>query len=250
MIYEIENKDIKVILKNERLKLPEDLKRKIEENFEKIKESGANVWNGEVLCAAENSVTENSVELICKKSDYAHYLYGERIGCPKEYSCKNLSAGCLLETIDNYYVVGELDSSTSYPTVMQVTGGGVEKNDINDGSINVMSTITREALEELNIDLNDENKILDNKIKYMYISEENEQPGIMFFSKAKIKMTSEEMQRHFEQYYEYLKNNNLEIEFGKLHLLKKDEALEQLEKLQNPKRIYLIPLINADSKNI
>lgn len=250
MIYEIENKDIKVILKNENTELPADLKEKIEENFENIKKSGANVWNGEVLCVVENNITDNSIEIICKKSNYAHYLYGERIGCPEEYSCKNLSAGCLLETIDNYYVVGELDNNTSYPMVMQVTGGNIDKKDINGEVINIMSTITREALEELNIDLKDENKILYNKIKYMYISEKEEQPGVQLFSKAKINMTAEEMQHHFEEYYKYLKNYNLEMEFGRLYLLKKETALEELNKLPNPKRNYLVPLIKIDSDNI
>lgn len=248
MIYEIENKNLTAILKDENMELPEYLNKKIEENFENIKKSGTNVWNGEVLCVAQNNVSDQSVELICKKSNYAHYLYGERIGCPAEYSCKNLSAGCLLETIDNYYIIGELASNTSYPTMLQVTGGGVDKNDIINGNINIMNTIIREALEELNVDLNNKNNVLYNKIKYMYISEENEQPGVQIFSKAKINMTAKEMQKYFEDYYTYLKDNNLEIEFGKLHFLKKETALEELSGLENPKRNYLFPLINADIK--
>lgn len=244
MIYEIANKEVKVILKDENIKLPEELRKKINENFEKIQKSGAHIWNGEVLCVAENKISDNSVEIICKKSDYAHYLYGERIGCPEEYSCRNLSAGCLLETIDNYYIVGELDETASYPTVLQVTGGGVEKNDIEEGKIKIMQTITREAQEELNIDLN---KIM-NELEYMYISEKGEQPGVQIFSKAQINMTAKEMKKYFENYNEYLKQNNLEVEFGKIHFFKKETAIQEIEKLKNPRRNYLVPLINVDSK--
>ena len=68
------------------------------------------------------------------------------------------------------------------------------------------------------------------------------------FAKAKIKMTAEEIKKYFEEYYKYLKENNLEIEFGKLHFLKKANALEELEKLSNPRRNYLIPLLQMDSK--
>lgn len=82
----------------------------------------------------------------------------------------------------------------------------------------------------------------------MYISEENEQPGVQIFSKAKINMTKEEMQKHFEEYYQYLQKNNLEIEFGKLHFLKKEKAEEELQNLKNPKREYLIPIIKEDIK--
>lgn len=84
---------MQVTLNNEIIELPIKLKETINENFEKT-----------------------------KKSDYAHYLYGERIGYQKEYECKNLSAGCLLETIDGYYIVGKLDENTSNPTILQVTG--------------------------------------------------------------------------------------------------------------------------------
>lgn len=248
MIYDIRNKKLNVIMKNEIINFPMDLKEKINSNFEKMKNNGANIWNGEVLCVAICEVNNENVKLICKKSDYAHYLYGERIGLPKEYECKNLSAGCLIETIDNFYVIGELDNRTSYPTMMQVTGGGIDKLDIINKNINVNQTILREAKEELNLDLNDKEFIINNQISYMYISEENEQPGVEFFSKAKVKMTANEIKCYFEEYYNYLKENNLEVEFSKLHFIKKENAIEELNCLNNPKRNYLIPLLKLDSE--
>ena len=248
MIYKIENKKVQVILKNENIELPIKLKDKINENFENMKKQGANIWNGEVLCVSEFNIEDDKVEIICKKSDYAHYLYGERIGCPNEYECKNLSAGCLLETIDGYYIVGELDDNTSYPTMLQVTGGGIDKTDIVGENIEIEQTIIREAREELNIDLKDKKSILYNKISYMYVSEDNEQPGVQLFSKAKIKMTVKEIQNYFNNYYKYLKENNLEVEFKKLHFFKKENAVKELKELKNPKRNYLIPLLKIDMK--
>ena len=249
MIYEIGNKKVIAISKNEKIELPEDLKQKIVENFENILKSGANVWNGEVRCVAKNDVGEDTVELICKNSDYAHYLYGERIGLPEEYSCKNLSAGSLVETSDNFYIVGELDKTTSYPGMLQVPGGNIDPKDIVDENINIMATIKRETLEELNIDLDDASKVIESKIKYLYISEPDEQPGVEVVTKVKLNMNKKEMQQYFEEYYKYLKNNNLEVEFGTLHFLKKENALKELEELENPKRKYLTHLIEADMEN-
>ena len=37
-------------------------------------------------------------------------------------------------------------------------------------------------------------------------------------------MTIEEMKKYFEEYYEYLKENNLEVEFKKLYFLEKDKC--------------------------
>ena len=56
------------------------------------------------------------------------------------------------------------------------------------------------------------------------------------------------MNNYFNKYYKYLKENNLEIEFKRLHFLKKETALENLRQLNNPQRGYLIPLLQIDSK--
>ena len=63
-------------------------------------------------------------------------------------------------------------------------------------------------------------------------------------------MTANEIREYFNTYYKYLKENNLEIEFKKLHFLKKKNAIEELKKLNNPKRNYLIPLLQMDMKEI
>ena len=65
------------------------------------------------MCVVEYKRDGNEIVITCKKSDYAHYLYDERIGLPQRYACNNLVAGCLLETSDNYYIVGELEENTS-----------------------------------------------------------------------------------------------------------------------------------------
>ena len=49
---------------------------------------------------------------------------------------------------------------------------------------------------------------------------------------------------------EYLKENNLEVEFKKLYFLEKDNAVEELNKLSNPRRNYLMPLLQIDSKGV
>ena len=63
-------------------------------------------------------------------------------------------------------------------------------------------------------------------------------------------MTAKEIQNHFKNYYNYLKENNLEREFKTLHFLKKENAIEELKKLNNPKRSYLNPLLEMDMKKV
>ena len=47
----------------------------------------------------------------------------------------------------------------------------------------------------------------------------------------------------------YAGENNLEIEFGKLHFIKKGKTTEELEKFTNPKRDYLKNLLEMDSQH-
>jgi len=75
MMYLIKNKDLKIIYNNSFIELPSDLQEKINKNFESIKKSGANVWNGEVSCITSYRIEDDYVEIVCKKSNYAHYLY-------------------------------------------------------------------------------------------------------------------------------------------------------------------------------
>lgn len=249
MIKNIENKKISITYEDKAVTLPEEIKEKIKKSWQKFQNENPVLYNGDVTCVSSYETTDNEINIKCQKSDFAHYLYDERIGLPIEYSCINISAGCLLETIDGYYLIGELDEKMSYPHVLQISGGNVDKKDIKNGIVDIMKTISREVMEEVNIDLYDESQVYNLKLKYIYETEKNDKPKVQIFAKANLKMTSEEVQDYYDSYFEYLKANNLEIEFGKIHLIKKSNAIEILKNMSNPKREYLLPLINSDLAN-
>lgn len=249
MIKNIVNKEIKITFRDEDIELPEELKRKINQYWEEdVKRKTPELWNGDTICISDYQEDENSIEIICKKSNYAHYIYDERIGLPLQYACFNLSAGCLLETTDGYYMVGELEERTSYPFCMQISGGNVDKQDIVGGKVDIIKTIKREVQEEINIDLDNKEMIEKYQIKYINLPN-NKEHGYMIFAKGKVKMTAKELEQHYEKYLQFLRKNNLEIEFGKIHLISKKKSIETLEKLANPKREYLKILLKQDSQD-
>lgn len=112
MIKNIDGTTIKVMIEDEQVELPKEIRRKIEEFWNQCKSENPNLWNGELMCVGECKRECDQVVITCKKSNYAHYLYDERIGLLKEYACSSIVAGCLLETSDNYYLVNllEIDS--------------------------------------------------------------------------------------------------------------------------------------------
>lgn len=172
------------------------------------------------MCVSECKIEENRVIITCQKTKYSHYLYDERHGLSKEYGCNNIAAGSLIETSDNYYVVGELAENMSFPRCMQLPGGNADNSDIKDGKINILDTIIRETKEELNIKLENKSQVEKFQIKYIGMPTEKIHT-YMILAKCNANMTMAELQKHYEKYVEYLQENNLEIEFGKIHFIKK-----------------------------
>lgn len=248
MIKNIEGKTVKVLLKDGKVQLPEEIKQKINEHWEKVVTQNPNLWNGEITCVIDYIENDKELTIVCKKTDYAHYLYDEQIGLPDQYKCYNVFADSLLETQDGYYVIGELDEKMSYPFCMQLPGGNVDDNDMVENEFNILHAIQREVLEELNIDIQDINQVTQNKLKYvMHVLGKGNGYGIV--AKTKLKMSAQQMKEYYDKYLLYLKENNLEVEFGKIYCIKKEKFLTELEKLPNPKRAYLKPLIQEDIKN-
>lgn len=247
MIKNIEGTTIKVKIEDKQFELPEEIRRKIEEFWNQCKSENPNLWNGELMCVGECKMEDNQILITCRKSNYAHYLYDERIVLPKKYACSSLVAGCLLETSDNYYIVGELADNTSFPHCMQISGGSADVDDIKDGRIDIFNTIIRECQEELNISLQNKEQVEHFKIKYICLPSEAVHTYILF-AKGKLNMTKAQMQEYYEQYLKYLKENNLEVEFGRIHFIKKGKTTEELEKFKNPKRNYLKSLLEIDSE--
>ncbi len=248
IIKNIEKKKLEIIMQDKRIILPTDLKEKIEKNWENAIKSGANIWNGEVSLVSNIIEDANKIKIVCSKTDYAHYLYGERVGLPEEYSCPNLSGGAIIETSDNYYIIGELEKSTSYPRMLTLSGENIDVEDINCGCIDIIKTISRECTEEINIGLEDKSKVRSFKIKYICIENNEEQPGVQIFAKVKLNITAREVKENYDKYLEYLRENNLEVEFEKIYLIEKENVIKELSKKTNPKRNYLVSILKEDSR--
>ena len=61
-------------------------------------------------------------------------------------------------------------------------------------------------------------------------------------------MNMEQFKEHFQSYLDYLRKNNLEMEFRKIHFIPKKEAITILCQMENPKRTYLTELLETDNK--
>ena len=71
--------------------------------------------------------------------------------------------------------------------------------------------------------------------KFHYIEYPNQKRNAYgFIAIGNLNMSKDELQQHFEQYKQYLSQNNLEIEFSNLFFLKKGNTLQEVDKYNNP----------------
>lgn len=238
------NKPIILKFEDRKIKLPKELKHNIERFWKDAIKENPNLYNGQDYVVETVNETKENIEMIVTKSNYAHYLYDERVGIKEDnYRCCSPWGGILLLTKDNYFVIGEMDKTTSMPYALQIPGGGIDIKDIENGIINIDLNIKRELKEELNLNLDD----IDYKITFIeYPSKTRNAYG--FLAIGKMNLTRDELKKYFEKYKEYLIMNNLEVEFDKLVFLQKENALEELDKLPNYKRPYLRELIKETVK--
>lgn len=239
------NKKVRLKTIHDKMYLPEQLKKEIEIFWEEQTKENPNLFNGEVWNVTKMEEMKDEIVLTLEKTDYAHYIYDERHGIDEKYACHNIAGGVYIVTKDRYGVVGELDNSTSYPMCLQVSGGGIDKSDMVNNEFDIVKTAERELKEELNLDLNNNEQI--NKYDFSYIEvPEGRRHAYCIILKAFSTMTAKELDEHFREYKKYLEKNNGEIEFNKLHFLKLGKSVEELDKLENPKRLYVRQLFEIE----
>lgn len=243
------NKKIEVIKIEEALKLPLDLQNQIESFWKKQVEENPHLFNGEVWSVTRFEEMLDKIEIGIQKTNYAHYLFDERVGAEGQYACYNLNCGILLETKDGYYIVGEMNETTSYPRGLQITGGTLDQNDIKqNGQVDIINNVARELKEELNIDLFDKSVVQEYKMQYMEMPQ-GKRHSYTPMMKGILSISAEQMEEQYNAYKKMLEQSGEDVEFERLHFIKKENALEMLRGLDNPKRPYLEDLIDLDSKS-
>ena len=134
--------------------------------------------------------------------------------------------------------------------MMQVSGGGIdEKYDIVNGEFDLIKTAKRELKEELNLDLDDKEQIESYNFEYIE-KPEGKRHSYCVILKAYSMYTKNQLEEHFNKYYQFLEETDGEKEFKNLHFLKLGRAVKELDKLDNPKRLYVRQLLEIEDKGV
>ena len=248
MVRKIE-KEIEIVIIEEPIELPSCVQKQIEAFWEEQLQKNPCLFNGEVWSVTKKEELVDKIRLSIQKTSYAHYLFSQKVGIQTQaHRCYNLSCGILLETIDHHYIIGEMNKTTSFPRGLQISGGNLDRTDIQGKKGRMINTVARELKEELGIDLE---KIKDKEVRYIEEPDNDlKRNAYSVIMKGILNFTKDQMKKHYSKYKQQLEEKGEEIEFNTLYFIPKQNASSVLEQLDNPKAPYLKALIALDSKEL
>ena len=237
-------------MEKDKTKLPKNLQQNINQFWNKLTKENLNFYDGEIIAVQEIKENEEDILLNTRIARYSHYLYDDRIGVGNSvFWCCSLWGGILLITKDNYFVLGEMAETTSTPFYIDTIGGASDIKDVEQGKINIIKTIERELKEELNLELNNSEQIINFQIKYLERPQGRRHVyGVI--AVGNLDMTKLEVENYYKQYLKDLQDNKEEIEFKSVQFIPVGKSRKMLEKMKNPKREYLLSLLEQEERQL
>lgn len=216
------SKEIVVRSSNQNVQLPEDIQSKIDAYWDELIANGKSYKKGEVFTVTRKEVTEETIDILVEKTDYAHYLYCQNVESLGENGVHIIHTAVLVETSDGYYIFGEMGHQTSRHGIVQLCGGGIDNNDLMGGYFDFRHNITKELQEELDVDVSDTSRVT--YFDEAYLKEGGPTDKITVVYKVVLNETKDEFFEKYDTFVERLKNDGEDPEFGKIIALKKDQG--------------------------
>lgn len=143
-------------------KIDFEIENKIDANwkeYEKVKkENGGIVWDAVTYRLEDLKMENNKIKLVLGEINFskrigARWCLDELEKCGIDYYPKGIYLAAIIETGDNYYIMGELSGKTVVSSVASLAGGVLSKDEAVIGkSEDIFGALYREIKEELNID--------------------------------------------------------------------------------------------------
>jgi hypothetical protein len=218
----IKKEKLKVTLNGNKIALPHSIQKDIEDFWKELLSQGGNFKRGEVFTIKNIEDKDGVLRIELGFSDYAHYLFTQRIGLDTEHACKNLHTSCLIETADNKLVFGKMGEHTAIAGTIQCVGGGLDNDDVRGNEVDLENNIIKELTEEAGIDVRDKSLVDKFEMKYLRFSLSQNKVAAIFV--LKLKIDSEEFKKHYEKFEKQCKERGEKAEFDEMVYLSKDKT--------------------------
>ncbi len=153
LIYEW-NHSFEFIYTGKTVRLSENTKKIITDNWNILINKNANLFNGTVISLNKITQCGKKIKLEFAKTDYAHFITSEMGLLPKCLYPRILYVSSLIETTDNFIAFEKTGQLSFDPGRFQFIGGGLDENYITEKSIDYSACMKDEIEEELGIHFN------------------------------------------------------------------------------------------------
>ncbi len=250
---EISTLDKKLIVRfsNKSIELPVEWQKKVDLYWQSLLNDGKKYTRGEVFTMTKNQEDETNHNILVEKTDYAHYLYCQNVDSDMNgYGIRVIFTACLVETSDNKIILGEMGGHTARAGIYQLAGGGIDNSDLKDGIFDLKKNISKELLEELNIDVGVDSRIKSFDLAYIKQGGKTKKTAVIF--RVILNETSNDFLKKYSLFTKNLQQNKKDPEFGSIVTLEKSaDKIEQFFKKNHDKcDEYMEPLINFAYSNI
>jgi predicted NUDIX family phosphoesterase len=237
------DKKITVEYSGKRVHLPKNIQAKIDKHWEKLTRSNGGFFRGEGFHIIKIIEGKKEIRFVMALSDYAHYVYSRYKGLSKKYVFKNIHTSCLIETSDNFIVLGVMGETTVIPNNIQCVGGGLDNGDLKKNRFNLRHNIKKELLEEVGIDCQDKKTARSLALKFLCHYNNVQLNGYAAIFVLKLRIKSAEFKKRYKDFEKnlikkelvpefkrliYIKNNKKDIENSIKNFKKPDYYLEDL----------------------
>lgn len=233
IIKPIKGRQIVIEVDFSKMELPENQQALVDNYWRERTAQNSALTLGDAFCVDSVEEQEDLIKINLKKSNYAHYLYvanheeGVVNGCPVCYGV------ALIETKDGKYVLGRMSHETAAPRRVQLSGGGIEKCDIDGTRVQLERNVLREMNEELYIK---ESEI--ERFEPKYLREGGFGDFVAVVYKCKLNIEAEFLLQRYQQNRAELAAKGLVPEFADLIIITKN--LEEIQKLESEYKADLV----------
>ena len=244
-IHDLTDKQVEIIFIGQKVSLPNAICRKIDHHWTELGKSGKTLTRGDGFTITTVKEDENEIRMYLSSTDYAHYMATIDNILEKKYKCMVIYTAALVETVDNYIIIGEMASNTSTPGRLQFAGGGLDKGDLDEKyyKIDLYKNLKREIKEELGISIVNRDHVKSTQVRFLVTGGAHDFYAIMF--KIELNLNKNELTSLYNNHVEFLEKKGLTPEFQSLLFLKNDPNDIEAFVRDNPKPMvdYLKKLI-------
>jgi hypothetical protein len=229
------------------VELPEPFQDKVENFWSEINKDNR-FTRGEVFHVNTVEESQDFLNVILKRSDYAYYLYSVRNKQIEMERCRVIYSAGLVETADSFFVFGEMGKNTAYPGRLQCVGGGLSGHDLQDSVFNLEKSLLRELHEELGII--DNNDVKECTVKYMKTGGDFDFITVLYH--IQLNLTLEQLDEQYKVFCKALIAKGESPEFQRIVWLKNNnKSIDEF--IRNEKRDsvdYLFPFLKEMNKTL